>query len=242
MHLAGNDFFSITMTSFCIFSELDYTSGDSNGFRNQLLGEGIFYDRLAPLGLSEEQMSLYDHMGQHESPNPVNRLSVAQEASSPVGYVLSGPVLSPQSNTVSEPQWQYSAIAQSVDSVLESRPAESSVRLSLHSAQPKSSSAATTPTTDWGKASQAFADFEAANAAGGALAAPLTVREDFPSPDPQLSSGDTVSKWGISVVERQRYEQQFHSLKTSGGFLSGVTAREFFLKSKLPNKELSAIW
>jgi hypothetical protein len=215
-----------------------YASEDSKDFRSQLLGEQMLYDRLIPLGLSEEQASVYDHLGQHEPLNPVNRLSVAQDASSPVGYVWSSPTLVPQSsNTASEPQWQYSAIAQSVDSVLEPRAAESSVRLSSHSSKPNNSSAATTPTADWGNANQAFADFRAANAAGGALAA-QTVREDCTSPDPHLSD----SRWRISVEDRQRYEQQFRSLKTSTGFLSGATAREFFLKSKLPNKELSAIW
>lgn len=223
-------------------------AGDSDGFRNQLLDEDALYDRLTPLSPSEENVTLYDHLRPHESPNAVTRLSVGQEASSPVAYVLAAPhqTVGNAKSAKPEPQWQYSSIAQSVDSVLDSRP--NSVHLSSPSAKSKTFfSAASSPTKEWGSVNPSFADFAAANAAGGALSPRMAARGDHTSPDPQLSHTRTVnsesdSTWRMNSDERQRYEQQFHTLDTSSGFLSGVAAREFFLKSKLPNPELSAIW
>ena len=190
----------------------------------------------------DDEGSLYDHLAPQESAKGVSRLSVAGDPGSPIGYVVAGA----QQPARVEPQWQYSGIAQSVESVLESRGGEP-VRFPSPGKLRESS-------TQQGGVNPAFADFAAANAAGGALSARLTDKgvltdrgvhfasADGQSPEAQMSPSVSDSKWKISSDERKRYEQQFHTLKTSSGYLSGRDAREFFLKSKLPNSELSAIW
>ena len=48
--------------------------------------------------------------------------------------------------------------------------------------------------------------------------------------------------WTISDDLRRKCIQQFNDLKPTDGLLQGDKAREFFVQSKLPNQELSAIW
>ena len=48
--------------------------------------------------------------------------------------------------------------------------------------------------------------------------------------------------WTISDDLRQKCIQQFNDLKPMEGRLQGDKAREFFVQSKLPNQQLSAIW
>ncbi len=48
--------------------------------------------------------------------------------------------------------------------------------------------------------------------------------------------------WRVSDELRDKCTGQFQELSTSDGLLQGDKAREFFVLSKLPNQELSAIW
>ncbi|KAJ8246687.1 hypothetical protein GJAV_G00254290 [Gymnothorax javanicus] len=52
----------------------------------------------------------------------------------------------------------------------------------------------------------------------------------FPSP-----FGGSLDAWMISLDERAKHDQQFHSLApTAAGFITGDQARSFFLQSGLP--------
>ncbi|CAH6792567.1 Itsn1 [Phodopus roborovskii] len=48
--------------------------------------------------------------------------------------------------------------------------------------------------------------------------------------------------WAITVEERAKHDQQFHSLKPISGFITGDQARNFFLQSGLPQPVLAQIW
>ncbi|KAJ8282266.1 hypothetical protein COCON_G00047850 [Conger conger] len=65
-----------------------------------------------------------------------------------------------------------------------------------------------------------------------------TVMAQFPSP-----FGGGLDAWVISVDERAKHDQQFHSLApTPAGFITGDQARNFFLQSGLPPPILAQIW
>ncbi|XP_069058591.1 intersectin-1 isoform X3 [Pleurodeles waltl] len=51
-----------------------------------------------------------------------------------------------------------------------------------------------------------------------------------------------VDIWTITVEERTKHDQQFHSLKPTAGFITGDQARNFFLQSGLPQPVLAQIW
>ncbi|KAK3511185.1 hypothetical protein QTP70_032234 [Hemibagrus guttatus] len=60
----------------------------------------------------------------------------------------------------------------------------------------------------------------------------------FPTP-----FGGGLDTWVISVDERAKYDQQFHSLApTPAGFITGDQAKNFFLQSGLPAPVLAQIW
>lgn len=60
----------------------------------------------------------------------------------------------------------------------------------------------------------------------------------FPTP-----FGGGSDTWVISVDERAKHDQQFHSLTpTPAGFITGDQARNFFLQSGLPAPILAQIW
>ncbi|XP_036396037.1 intersectin-1-like isoform X2 [Megalops cyprinoides] len=60
----------------------------------------------------------------------------------------------------------------------------------------------------------------------------------FPTP-----FGGGLDTWVISVDERAKHDQQFHSLTpTPAGFITGDQARNFFLQSGLPPPILAQIW
>ncbi|KAK2818007.1 hypothetical protein Q7C36_021940 [Tachysurus vachellii] len=60
----------------------------------------------------------------------------------------------------------------------------------------------------------------------------------FPTP-----FGGGLDTWVISVDERAKYDQQFHSLTpTPAGFITGDQAKNFFLQSGLPAPVLAQIW
>uniref|UniRef100_A0A8V0Y9W5 Intersectin-1 n=1 Tax=Gallus gallus TaxID=9031 RepID=A0A8V0Y9W5_CHICK len=48
--------------------------------------------------------------------------------------------------------------------------------------------------------------------------------------------------WAITVEERAKHDQQFHSLKPTSGFITGDQARNFFFQSGLPQPVLAQIW
>ncbi|XP_078513060.1 intersectin-1 isoform X4 [Lissotriton helveticus] len=54
--------------------------------------------------------------------------------------------------------------------------------------------------------------------------------------------GGNVDIWTITVEERNKHDQQFHSLKPTAGFITGDQARNFFLQSGLPQPVLAQIW
>lgn len=54
--------------------------------------------------------------------------------------------------------------------------------------------------------------------------------------------GGAGEDWSISEDLRCKCVQQFRDLEPVKGLLQGDKAREFFVQSKLPNQELSAIW
>ncbi|KAG5852414.1 hypothetical protein ANANG_G00062160 [Anguilla anguilla] len=73
-------------------------------------------------------------------------------------------------------------------------------------------------------------------------AVPLQLTDEamaqFPSP-----FGGGLDAWVISVDERAKHDQQFHSLApTPAGFITGDQARNFFLQSGLPPPILAQIW
>ena len=57
-----------------------------------------------------------------------------------------------------------------------------------------------------------------------------------------VSSSSTTEDWSLSEDLRVKCVQQFAELEPVQGLLQGDKAREFFVLSKLPNQELSAIW
>ncbi|XP_073217674.1 intersectin-1 isoform X2 [Lepidochelys kempii] len=59
----------------------------------------------------------------------------------------------------------------------------------------------------------------------------------FPSP-----FGGNLDIWAITVEERAKHDQQFHSLKPTSGFITGDQARSFFFQSGLPQPVLAQIW
>uniref|UniRef100_A0A8C3KWI1 Intersectin-1 n=1 Tax=Chrysolophus pictus TaxID=9089 RepID=A0A8C3KWI1_CHRPC len=61
----------------------------------------------------------------------------------------------------------------------------------------------------------------------------------LPSLFPQSSNLDI---WAITVEERAKHDQQFHSLKPTSGFITGDQARNFFFQSGLPQPVLAQIW
>ncbi|XP_045140769.1 intersectin-1 isoform X3 [Echinops telfairi] len=59
----------------------------------------------------------------------------------------------------------------------------------------------------------------------------------FPTP-----FGGSLDIWAITVEERAKHDQQFHSLKPISGFITGDQARNFFFQSGLPQPVLAQIW
>ncbi|XP_040517929.1 intersectin-1 isoform X12 [Gallus gallus] len=59
----------------------------------------------------------------------------------------------------------------------------------------------------------------------------------FPTP-----FGGNLDIWAITVEERAKHDQQFHSLKPTSGFITGDQARNFFFQSGLPQPVLAQIW
>ncbi|XP_073087507.1 intersectin-1 isoform X7 [Manis javanica] len=62
----------------------------------------------------------------------------------------------------------------------------------------------------------------------------------FPTP-----FGGSLDIWAITVEERAKHDQQFHSLKPISGFITGNwsdQARNFFFQSGLPQPVLAQIW
>ncbi|XP_030058031.1 intersectin-1 [Microcaecilia unicolor] len=54
--------------------------------------------------------------------------------------------------------------------------------------------------------------------------------------------GGTLDIWAITVEERAKHDQQFHSLKPTAGFITGDQARNLFVQSGLPQPVLAQIW
>ncbi len=75
-----------------------------------------------------------------------------------------------------------------------------------------------------------------------------TSRDPLPPPPTHPSTSHSDSPpllepdWSISNELREKCVSQFRELSATHGLLSGDKARQFFVKSKLPNQELSAIW
>ncbi len=65
---------------------------------------------------------------------------------------------------------------------------------------------------------------------------------DPPSSPSSPPSGGVEPDWNISEELHCKCVQQFNSLQPVKGLLAGDKAKEFFIQSKLPNQELSAIW
>lgn len=65
--------------------------------------------------------------------------------------------------------------------------------------------------------------------------------QPWPAPSAQEQPSKEAD-WTISNDLRQKCVQQFNDLNPMEGRLQGDKAREFFVQSKLPNQELSAIW
>uniref|UniRef100_A0A803YAQ8 Intersectin-1 n=1 Tax=Meleagris gallopavo TaxID=9103 RepID=A0A803YAQ8_MELGA len=57
-----------------------------------------------------------------------------------------------------------------------------------------------------------------------------------------LSFNSNLDIWAITVEERAKHDQQFHSLKPTSGFITGDQARNFFFQSGLPQPVLAQIW
>ncbi|XP_039599766.1 intersectin-1 isoform X2 [Polypterus senegalus] len=66
----------------------------------------------------------------------------------------------------------------------------------------------------------------------------------FPKPfgGTQQSECGGLEVWAITLEERAKHDQQFHSLKPTSGFITGDQARNFFLQSGLPPPVLAQIW
>uniref|UniRef100_A0A8C9F1Q9 EH domain-containing protein n=1 Tax=Pavo cristatus TaxID=9049 RepID=A0A8C9F1Q9_PAVCR len=56
-----------------------------------------------------------------------------------------------------------------------------------------------------------------------------------------LSFNSNLDIWAITVEERAKHDQQFHSLKPTSGFITGDQARNFFFQSGLPQPVLAQI-
>ncbi|XP_054829339.1 intersectin-1 isoform X2 [Eublepharis macularius] len=54
--------------------------------------------------------------------------------------------------------------------------------------------------------------------------------------------GSNLDIWAVTVDERAKHDQQFHSLKPVSGFITGDQARNFFFQSGLPQPVLAQIW
>uniref|UniRef100_A0A8V0YG52 Intersectin-1 n=1 Tax=Gallus gallus TaxID=9031 RepID=A0A8V0YG52_CHICK len=59
---------------------------------------------------------------------------------------------------------------------------------------------------------------------------------------PELCFPSNLDIWAITVEERAKHDQQFHSLKPTSGFITGDQARNFFFQSGLPQPVLAQIW
>lgn len=77
---------------------------------------------------------------------------------------------------------------------------------------------------------------------------PTVAADDWPGPTPSSPTSTSppltvaAEDWNISDDLHSKCVQQFNSLEPVKGLLLGDKAREFFVQSKLPNQELSAIW
>ena len=69
----------------------------------------------------------------------------------------------------------------------------------------------------------------------------LLPTQSWPAPSAQEQHSKEPD-WTISSDLRQKCIHQFNDLNPMEGRLQGDKAREFFVQSKLPNQELSAIW
>lgn len=83
---------------------------------------------------------------------------------------------------------------------------------------------------------------------GPAPSPPTVAADDWagPTPSSPMSTSPPLTvvaeDWDISQDLHGKCVQQFNSLEPVKGLLLGDKAREFFVQSKLPNQELSAIW
>uniref|UniRef100_A0A8C5C2K3 Intersectin 1 (SH3 domain protein) n=1 Tax=Gadus morhua TaxID=8049 RepID=A0A8C5C2K3_GADMO len=59
---------------------------------------------------------------------------------------------------------------------------------------------------------------------------------------PTTFAGPVSDVFMISLDERAKHDQQFHSLAPAGGYITGDQARNFFLQSGLPPPILAQIW
>ncbi|XP_069584264.1 intersectin-2 isoform X3 [Ranitomeya imitator] len=66
------------------------------------------------------------------------------------------------------------------------------------------------------------------------------LRNTMPHFPTALNGGPTM--WAITTEERAKHDQQFASLKPTGGLITGEQARAFFLQSGLPPPVLAEIW
>ncbi|XP_077147626.1 intersectin-2 isoform X3 [Ranitomeya variabilis] len=66
------------------------------------------------------------------------------------------------------------------------------------------------------------------------------LRNTMPHFPTALNGGPTM--WAITTEERAKHDQQFASLKPTGGLITGEQARTFFLQSGLPPAVLAEIW
>ena len=64
---------------------------------------------------------------------------------------------------------------------------------------------------------------------------PATVEEEKEQKVPE-------AEWRVSVELRHKCHKQFLDLHPTHGKLQGPQARSFFIQSRLPNSDLSAIW
>ncbi|CAL8239902.1 unnamed protein product, partial [Gadus morhua 'NCC'] len=58
---------------------------------------------------------------------------------------------------------------------------------------------------------------------------------------PTTFAGPVSDVFMISLDERAKHDQQFHSLAPAGGYITGDQARNFFLQSGLPPPILAQI-
>ncbi|PIK33527.1 putative intersectin-1-like [Apostichopus japonicus] len=52
----------------------------------------------------------------------------------------------------------------------------------------------------------------------------------------------SATEWRITAEERAKHDAQFYQLKPINGFVTGQSARQFFLQSNLPPAVLGQIW